>query len=76
MYPGNGSIQQIKISSDGKDFIAMEWIRLDNPTMQSDRRVANPYVCLMGGIQPALLDKLLNEQHQQAGLAARFLLSL
>ncbi len=50
-------------------------VRLDNPTMQSDRRVANPYVCLMGGIQPALLDKLLNETHQQAGLAARFLLS-
>jgi len=29
----------------------------------------------MGGIQTALLDKLLIEQHQQAGLAARFLLS-
>ncbi len=49
--------------------------RFDNPTMMSDRRVANPYVCLMGGIQPSLLDKLLNEQHQQAGLAARFLLA-
>ena len=29
--------------------------RFDNPTMMSDRRVANPYVCLMGGIQPSLL---------------------
>ena len=44
--------------------------RFDNPTMMSDRRVTNPYVCLMGGIQPSLLDKLLNEQHQQAVLAA------
>ena len=43
--------------------------------MQSYWRVANPTVCLMDGIQTALLDKLLNEQHQQAGLAARFLLS-
>ena len=50
-------------------------VRIDNPMMQSDWRVANPSVCLMGGIQTALLDKLLNEQHQQAGLAARFLLS-
>ena len=49
--------------------------RFENPTMISDRRVANPYVCMMGGIQPSLLDKLLNEQHQQAGLAARFLLT-
>ena len=50
-------------------------IRLDNPTMKSDRRISNPYVCLMGGIQPALLDKLLNEQNQESGLAPRFLLS-
>ena len=50
-------------------------VRLNNPTMQSDWRFANPSVCLMGGIQTALLDKLLIEQHQQAGLAARFLLS-
>ncbi|MEC7221636.1 MAG: DUF3987 domain-containing protein, partial [SAR324 cluster bacterium] len=49
--------------------------RFDNPTMMSDRRISHPYVCLMGGIQPSLLVKLLNEQHQQAGLAARFLLA-
>ena len=49
--------------------------RFDNPTMMSDRRISHPYVCMMGGIQPSSLDKLLHEQHQQAGLAARFLLA-
>ena len=41
--------------------------------MQSDTRVTNRYICLMGKIQPAMLDKLLNDQLQRAGLAARFL---
>lgn len=48
-------------------------IKLDNTTMQSDTRVTNRYICLMGKIQPAMLDKLLNDQLQRAGLAARFL---
>ena len=72
---GMDQFSKSKSAVMGKILSLWSGVRLDNPTMQSDRRVANPYVCLMGGIQPALLDKLLNEQHQQAGLAARFLLS-
>ena len=72
---GMDQFSKSKSAVMGKILSLWSGVRLDNPTMQSDRRVANPYVCLMGGIQTALLDKLLNEQHQQAGLAARFLLS-
>ena len=66
-------------SGDSANWLSMfdgEYITIDRKTGQPRTiYVPSAAVCITGGIQPAILDRVLGTEHRESGLAARLLLA-